>query len=252
MRVVVPFSADDPLTRLAPVLDSDERRAFALAMLGDVLDAVERAGGDPELLATRPVPDDAVGDPGCPVTVDDRSLSEAVNAVLADAAGTVETAPVAVVMADLALATPAALRRLFDAGGADGDVSPDSPDSPDGDLGHDGDVGPDGDADAVPESGAADVVIAPGRGGGTNALVVRDEAFRVDYHGASYRDHRRICEELGADVAVVDSFRLATDVDEPADLVEVLLHTDGRAADWLDDAGFAVETGGGRVRASRD
>ena len=98
----------------------------------------------------------------------------------------------------------------------------------------------------------ADLTFAPGRGGGTNALVVRVPGFRVDYHGASYRDHRRICEDVGASVRVVDSFRLSTDVDEPADLVEVLLHTDGRAAAWLRDAGFRVETTDGRVRATRE
>jgi 2-phospho-L-lactate guanylyltransferase len=116
-------------------------------------------------------------------------------------------------MADLALATPAALDSLF---------------APD-----------------------ADVVLAPGRGGGTNALVVRHPAFRVDYHGASIRDHRAIAADVGAETATVDSFRLATDVDEPADLVEVLLHTDGRAAAWLRDAGFSVVANDGRTTVTR-
>lgn len=123
--------------------------------------------------------------------------------------------PVAVVMADLALATPVAVRRLYDAGAT------------------------------------ADVAIAPGRGGGTNALVVDHPAFHTDYHGCSYRDHRRIAREVGASVAVVDSFRLSTDVDERADLAEVLLHGEGRAADWLRDAGLAVVTDEGRVRVER-
>ena len=38
---------------------------------------------------------------------------------------------------------------------------------------------------------------------------------------------------LDADLAVVDSMRLSTDVDEPADLVEVLLHGEGQAVTWL-------------------
>jgi 2-phospho-L-lactate guanylyltransferase len=106
-------------------------------------------------------------------------------------------------MADLALATPESVDRLF---------------APD-----------------------ADVTLVPGRGGGTNALVAREPAFRVDYHGASYRDHRRIAESAGVSVATVDSFRLSTDVDEPADLVEVLLHApDGAAGSWLGDRGFEV------------
>jgi 2-phospho-L-lactate guanylyltransferase len=117
-------------------------------------------------------------------------------------------------MADLSLATPDALERLFE---------------------------PD-----------ADVVIAPGRGGGTNALVVRHPDFRVDYHGASVRDHREIVRDAELSLAEVDSFRLATDVDEPADLVEVLLHGTGGAAAWLREAGFSVVTADGRVDIERN
>jgi 2-phospho-L-lactate guanylyltransferase len=97
----------------------------------------------------------------------------------------------------------------------------------------------------------ADVVLAPGLGGGTNAFVCRHPAFQVDYHGVSIRDHRRIARNVGADLAEVDSRRLATDIDEPDDLAEVLLHSDGRAADWLADAGFEVIVTDGRVGASR-
>jgi len=211
MRVVVPFAAETPKTRLDDVLDADERDGFALAMLRDVLDAVRDAGEEPEVLATAPVSVDA------PVTVDDRALTPAVNAVLEESGGeataTGKMEPVAVVMADLALATPEALGRLFDAGG--------------------------------------DVVVAPGRGGGTNALVVREPAFRVDYHGASYLDHRRAARDVGAEVTVVDSHRLATDVDTRADLVEVLLHGGGRARAWLETAGFELAVTEGRVGIAR-
>ena len=213
MRVVVPFGAERPKTRLSPVLDADERRAFARAMVRDVLDALASTGHDPTVVATAPVDCDA------PVEVDERPLTEAVNDRLPGGAGDDAAAeddrpdPVAVVMADLALATPAALERLF---------------APD-----------------------ADVVLAPGRGGGTNALVVRHPGFRVDYHGASIRDHRAIARDVGASTATVDSFRLATDIDEPGDLVEVLLHADGRAAAWLREAGFAVTATDGRVEATR-
>ncbi len=203
MRVLVPFAATDPKTRLAETLDAEERVAFARAMLEDVVSAIRATGRDPELLATDRVDVDA------PVTVDDRPLTEAVNAALAATEG-----PVAVVMADLALATPTALERLF-----------------------------------APEAG---VVLVPGRGGGTNALVARHPAFRVDYHGVSYRDHREAAAAVGAETAVVDSHRLATDVDERADLAEVLLHGEGEAADWLRDHGFALATDEGRVAVVRD
>jgi len=192
MRTVVPFDPRNPNSRLSPVLETDQRREFAAAMLADVLDAVRAAGGEPEILATAPFD----GDVDAPVSVDDRSLSVAVQDVVDG------DLPVAVVMADLALATPEAVGRLFDAGG--------------------------------------DVALAPGTAGGTNALVVREPEFSVDYHGASFRDHRAAAERAGLDLAVVDSFRLAVDVDDGDDLVDVLVHGDGRASDWLADAGYAL------------
>ena len=69
MRVVVPFDATAPKTRLAPVLDSTERRAFAECMLRDVVDAVDAVGGIPQVVATEPVD---VELPAAAVRVDDR------------------------------------------------------------------------------------------------------------------------------------------------------------------------------------
>ncbi|MFB6105306.1 MAG: 2-phospho-L-lactate guanylyltransferase [Halobacteriaceae archaeon] len=201
MRVVVPYDATTPKTRLGDVLDPAEREAFALAMLRDVIDTVVAADGAPEVLATAPV------DVAAPVTVDDRALTPAVNDVLASA-----DPPIAIVMADLALATPTALERVF--------------------------------------ATDTDLALVPGLGGGTNAILTRVPDFSVDYHGASIRDHRRIAAELGASVTMVDSMRLATDIDEPSDLAEVLLHADGRAADWVRDR-FDLDTRDGRVTVTR-
>jgi 2-phospho-L-lactate guanylyltransferase len=199
MDVLVPFAARRPKTRLADVLTPDERTEFARIMLLDVCESVVEAGREPTVLSTDPI--ECRHD----VLVDDSPLSEAVNARL--------DPPVAVVMADLALATPGALRELFDADG--------------------------------------DVVVAPGLGGGTNALVVRHPEFRVDYHGASVRDHRRIAREIAAECTTVDSFRLAVDIDEPRDLAELLLHGGGRSRTWIESAGFALDTREGRVLARR-
>ena len=237
MEVVVPFATDAPKTRLEPVLSPSEREAFATAMLEDVLAAVTAAGHEPGVLATGPL------DVDVPVVEDDRPLSEAVNTRL-DAHfgresddGRRDTSErvsdderrdksesnrsvrrptdtgIAVVMADLAIVTPDAIDRLCEAPG--------------------------------------DLVLAPGRYGGTNALVARDPEFRVDYHGTSYLDHREIADDLGLDVTVVDSFRLASDVDEPHDLVEVLCHGEGRSRAFLREAGFSLSTTGGRVAIER-
>lgn len=209
--ILVPYDATGPKTRLAPVLDPDERAAFAAAMLRDVLGAVKHAdhGHEVRVLATEPT--DAAP-AGVSVDVDDRPLTPAVNAALADADD-----PVAVLTADLPLVTPATVARLLGAGGP------------------------------------SDVVLAAGRGGGTNALVARHEDFRVDYHGVSYRDHREGARAVGAGVVEVDSRRLATDVDEPADLVELLVHGEQtRAGRWLADAGIALQVAEGRATVVRD
>jgi 2-phospho-L-lactate guanylyltransferase len=124
------------------------------------------------------------------------------------------TDPVAIVMSDLALATADSLGALFEP--------------------------------------AADIVLAPGLGGGTNAIVIRETAFRVDYHGGSYRKHRREADRCGATVETVDSFRLAVDIDDPADLVELLIHGDGEATEWLREARFELETTDGRCVVQRD
>lgn len=203
MRVVVPYAGTEPKTRLASVLDPEERAAFARAMLDDVLEAVRESGNEPEVLSTEPL------DLDVRVLVDERALTPAVNAVLA---GSDE--PVAVVMADLPLAHGDDLERLFAAPG--------------------------------------DVAIVPGRGGGTNALVSRHLEFRVDYHGVSFLDHVNAARDVGASVEVVDSHRLSTDVDERADLVEVLLHGRGRAREWLIEAGFELAVSEGRVGVKRE
>jgi 2-phospho-L-lactate guanylyltransferase len=204
--VVVPFSPSDPKTRLSSVLSPAERSEFAGVMLEDVLDALSRTRDVPEpsVLSTASLDRDLDVD----VVVDERPLTPAVNDVLAS-----RTGPVAVVMADLALATPTALRRLF--------------------------------------ASDADVVLAPGRRVGTNALVARHPEFRVDYHGASFVDHREAATSVGATLSVVDSHRLATDVDEPGDLAEVLAHGAGASADWLRDHGFALAERDGAVHAVR-
>ncbi|MCK4811813.1 MAG: 2-phospho-L-lactate guanylyltransferase, partial [Methanosarcinales archaeon] len=99
----------------------------------------------------------------------------------------------------------------------------------------------------------ADVVIAPGKGGGTNILCIKDPSgFRVDYYGASFLDHLRIARESGASVEVYDSFAVSTDIDEPEDLVELLMHGDGAAASMLTDSGFDVVVRDGRVGIDRN
>lgn len=218
MRVVVPYDARRPKTRLADALGRDERAEFAHVMLTDVLVAIRDAerAPPPTVIATAPVDIDTRVPLDAEVIIDERPLDPAVNERLGAISQGAEggTDAVAVIMADLPLVTPEAVDRLLAA--------------------------------------EAGVVLVPGRGGGTNALVARDPEFRVDYHGVSIRDHRRIARQIGASVWLVDSYRLSTDVDEREDLPEVLLHGEGRSADWLRDRGFEVAVVDGRVEIRRE
>lgn len=122
--------------------------------------------------------------------------------------------PVAVVMTGLALAMPTALSRLFEI-----DV---------------------------------DVVAMPDLDGGVNVLVARHPELSVDRHGASILDRRRITRDVGCSFAKADSMRLAVDVDEPSDSVEVLTHGGRRVREWLVDASVRLACGSGRVEVIRE
>ena len=221
MEVLIPYSTPAPKSRLSELLSPSERASLASAMLADVVAAVRTAGGDATVLSTAPLAEaiDAQSARSPRVIVDDRPLSTAVNAALSErlsirgVADGAESA-VGIVMADLALATGPVLDEFFTRDG--------------------------------------DIVIAPGRGGGTKALVVRHSDFRVDYHGASYLDHRRHARSIDASVSVYDSHRLASDVDRPSDLTEVLVHGAGRAETWLREAGFCLSSDSGRVSVVRE
>ncbi|CAG1005241.1 2-phospho-L-lactate guanylyltransferase [Methanosarcinales archaeon] len=96
----------------------------------------------------------------------------------------------------------------------------------------------------------ADIVIAPGRMGGTNAIFIRDPAsFHVDYYGASYLKHLKIASDLHTEV--FDSFNLSTDIDEVPDIIEVLLHGKGYSQEYLKKIGIDILANGGRVGVKR-
>ncbi len=97
-----------------------------------------------------------------------------------------------------------------------------------------------------------DIAIAPGRGGGTNAIFMKDpHRFHVDYYGTSFLKHLKIAEEAGLSVDVVDSFRLHTDIDEPWDLAELLIHGTGKSRAYLEELGFVLSAEKGRVGVER-
>jgi len=122
--------------------------------------------------------------------------------------------PLLILMADLPLVTPGVVRRII--------------------------------------SSSCDMALGPGRGGGTNAIFIKDRArFHVDYYGASFLKHQQIADQAGLSCEIVDSFRLHTDVDEREDLVELMIHGRGKAVDFLKSCGFSLSIEKGRVGISR-
>src|SRR5512136_53463 len=98
-----------------------------------------------------------------------------------------------------------------------------------------------------------DIAIAPGRGGGTNAIFMKEpRRFHVDYYGTSFLKRMKIAKEAGLSVDVVDSFRLHTDIDEPEDLVELLIHGAGKSRMYLEERGFVLSVDKGRVGVRRE
>ena len=210
IRIVIPFKLDCPKSRLSAVLSSEEREKLALSMLEDVLEAVSNFGSV-TILLKGPLPQGLVLDPkicggrkrsGIQVLDCPKELDEALNLVIEAEERSGWPFDLLIAMADLPLMRGSDIDGLVKTPG--------------------------------------DVVIAPGRGGGTNLILIRDPRFRVSYYGLSFLKHLRKAEELGLSAGVFESFRCGSDVDEPPDLVEVLIHGRGRTQELLRCLGFSL------------
>lgn len=87
-----------------------------------------------------------------------------------------------------------------------------------------------------------DVVIAPGRKGGTNMLLVRRGGFKVSYHYCSFLKHLEIAKNLGFNCRVFDSFYSSVDIDDESDLLELMIHGEGKLSkSYLEELGFRIK-----------
>ena len=202
--MVIPFKNQGAKSRLASVLSPQERQLLSFAMLKDVLDAVLGQGWATVL--SRPGLD--VVDIGYDVEIQESELdlNDALNSLIACEARQGWPLDMLICMADLAL-----LRQ----------------DDVVGILSCEGDV-----------------VLCPGRGGGTNMILIRSPKFRTCYHGLSFPKHLAFALQSGLEVSIYESFRAGCDIDEPEDLAEVLLHGRGRSKNVLEEMGFALSENG--------
>ncbi|WP_292486115.1 2-phospho-L-lactate guanylyltransferase [Methanohalobium sp.] len=93
-----------------------------------------------------------------------------------------------------------------------------------------------------------DVVIVPGKGGGTNIIYLKKpEKFTVKYYGSSFLTHCNIAKKNLNTVEIYDSFMASTDIDEPNDLVEILLHGQGLSREYIEKK-FKIDDSKGRLK----
>jgi len=202
--MVIPFKNQGAKSRLASVLTPWERQLLSFAMLMDVLDAV--LGQGPATILSRPGLN--IADIGRDVEIQESELdlNDALNALIAEVACLGWPSDILIVMADLALLTEKDVVGILNCDG--------------------------------------DVVLCPGRGGGTNMILIRSPRFRTCYQGLSFPKHLAFARQTGLGVSVFESFRAGCDIDEPEDLAEVLLHGRGRSKKVLEEMGFSLSENG--------
>lgn len=204
--IVVPFRLDGAKSRLSATLDPGERRRLAFAMLRDVLASV-REFGEVTIL-TQPGShlqgDGSLGEAGQDVRIlpSDLELNDALNALIEREASQGWRQDILIVMADLALLAKNDIVGILNCPG--------------------------------------DVVLCPGRVGGTNMILINNPEFRTCYRGLSFPKHLDFARKAGLQLSIYESFRAGCDIDEPEDLAEILLHGRGEARTLLAGLGFRL------------
>jgi 2-phospho-L-lactate guanylyltransferase len=211
MRAVIPFKKSNAKSRLSSCLTDNEREKFAMAMLSDVAGTLVSSGC---FDVVDILTTSLIDQEGANIVLTEMGLNEALNEYLKKMSSHSLNEQVLIIMADIPLVSIKNIRDITES--------------------------------------QADVVIVPGRMGGTNAIFIRDPSlFHVDYYGASFLKHRDIAKNNGLVMEIFDSFNVSTDIDETAELVEVLLHGKGNAAGYLKKLGFVLEETRGRVGVKR-
>ncbi|MHC1571113.1 MAG: 2-phospho-L-lactate guanylyltransferase [Methermicoccaceae archaeon] len=213
MRALIPFKVEDAKSRLATILSPSERSELARLMLKDVLVKVLHSDVDVvEVASTSMAFEPPVEDVSWMYVP--HPLDTLVNSYLEMVAEHMPDEQVMVVMADLPLIT---VRNIHDIA-----------------------------------SSTADVVIAPGRFGGTNVMkIAKPDRFEARYYDLSFLTHLRRAEQRGLSVEVYDSFYTSVDIDEPTDLIELLIHGRGEVKEYLEEIGLYLEPRGANVELRR-
>ena len=200
IHIVIPFKNQGAKSRLACALSPRERQLLSFAMLRDVLDTVLGFGW--ATILSRPGLDMAGVGRDVEIQESELDLNDALNSLIADAVLQGWPSDILIVMADLALLRQDDVAGILRCPG--------------------------------------DVVLCPGRGGGTNMILIRSPGFRTCYRGISFPRHLAYAEQAGLKAEVFESFRAGCDIDCPEDLVELSLHGRGEARQLLQRWGFSI------------
>lgn len=211
IQVIIPFKARGGKSRLSGVLNPAERRLFAFAMLRDVLAAASGQGRATVLSEMGPGSEEVGLD--ADILESELELNDALNSLISHHASLGWPSNILIIMADLALLREKDVREMICCPG--------------------------------------DVVLCPGRGGGTNMILIRSPKFRTCYQGLSFPRHIACAQKIGLNVSIFESFRAGCDIDEPTDLAEVLLHSEGEAKKVLERMGFGLSQKGRSILERR-
>jgi 2-phospho-L-lactate guanylyltransferase len=95
----------------------------------------------------------------------------------------------------------------------------------------------------------ADLVIAPAKGGGTNALLCPVIDMDMKFGECSFFEHLRVASLQNWQYAVFDSFYMSLDVNTAEDLGEIMLHgLDTATRSFLKSIGLEVSSNHGKER----
>jgi 2-phospho-L-lactate guanylyltransferase len=202
--MVIPFKHEGAKSRLSSVLSPEERRLLAFAMLRDVLSTVLGFGW--ATILSRPGLDMINVGRDVEILESELDLNDALNSLITEESRRGWPQDILIVMADLALLTQNDVSGILNCKG--------------------------------------DVVLCPGRGGGTNMILLRSPKFRTRYQGISFLKHLDIASQAGLRVEVFESFRAGCDIDKPEDLAEILIHGQGETKNILKSFGFLLSDKG--------
>lgn len=106
----------------------------------------------------------------------------------------------------------------------------------------------------IKQSENVDFIIAPSKGAGTNALIMKPNSIDLMFGDFSFFNHIKEAELKGLKPFVIDSFFISLDVNTTEDLGEIILHGNGtNAQKYLNSINLDVKSfhGSERLKVSR-